>query len=176
MTIANSRKKWPIPDDILTPILSEMHKSLGKCCDNFIDYEWDLVKEQCGAEYAAAPREDVRRQGVNLRKRGVLGSVNGHGPGSRQPLSDEYKAVLRSAKFREYFDKVCQLFGGRCAVCNNGGKIEPHHRTYERLGCEEGMDCIPVCRKCHTPCDTRRRRQSQHPAERPLFTAGLNSP
>jgi hypothetical protein len=28
-------------------------------------------------------------------------------------------------------------------------KIEFHHRTYKRLGCERLLDIVPVCRECH---------------------------
>lgn len=169
LSVANRRIDWAVPDEVLEPILSAMHVELGKCCDNFIDYEWDRVKEKCGPDYAGVPRDDIRRQGVNLRKKGVLSSVNGHGPSKARPLSEEYKAILKSVKFRAYFIEVCELFGNRCAVCNNGGHLDPHHRTYERLGNETGMDCIPVCRKCHKVCDIRRQRQANRPTEATLF-------
>ncbi len=168
-SLTHAQGKPAIPDDILGPILSDMPRELEKCCDNFITYDWERIRQRCGVEFAGVPLDDLRRQGINLRKRGILRSVKGHGPSVAPKLSDEYKAVLASSEFRAYFDELCRIFGGRCAICNNGGHIEPHHRTYERLGREAEFDCIPVCRKCHKVCDPRRRRQAVRPQEPPLF-------
>jgi hypothetical protein len=38
----------------------------------------------------------------------------------------------------------------RCQVCNAGGHVDTHHRTYERIGKEEDADIIVLCRACHT--------------------------
>ena len=163
----NKRAKWAVPDDVMMPVVSNMHVDLSRCCDNFVTYELELLRERCGPKYAGVPLDDIRRQAINLRKRGVLSPVDGHGPSVTPALSDEYKAILKSPEFRDYFIKLSELFGCRCAVCNNGGHIEPHHRTYERLGHEDTFDCIPVCRKCHKVCDTRRRRQAARPDDSP---------
>ena len=48
---------------------------------------------------------------------------------------------LRMSKFREV--------GRRCQICNCGRRIEIHHRTYERLGCELLSDLTVLCRDCH---------------------------
>lgn len=39
--------------------------------------------------------------------------------------------------------------GERCQVCNAGGLLEVHHRTYERRGAELPGDLIVLCRSCH---------------------------
>lgn len=36
----------------------------------------------------------------------------------------------------------------RCAVCN-AGRIQLHHHTYDRLGCEQFSDVTPLCREHH---------------------------
>lgn len=154
------RKKWAIPDAVLTPILSSLQRELKKCCDSFITYDWDRVKEGCGADYGSVPLDDIRRQSINLRKRGVVGAVRGIGASKTPALSKEYRDALKRPEFRAYFDVLKIMFSNRCAICNTGGKLEPHHRTYENLGNEEGFDCIPVCQKCHKVCDVRRRRQA----------------
>jgi 5-methylcytosine-specific restriction endonuclease McrA len=37
----------------------------------------------------------------------------------------------------------------RCARCGWTGKLDLHHRTYERLGRERLTDLEPLCRHCH---------------------------
>ncbi len=37
----------------------------------------------------------------------------------------------------------------RCQLCNAGGEIHAHHRTYERRGCEEPADITVLCAVCH---------------------------
>lgn len=152
-------KNPPIPPEIICPIISRMHREKGYCCDNFIQYEWEQVREQCGPEYAGVPLDDVKRYGQNLRKASKLEPVNGHGATKMPELSQDYHEALKRPEFREIFAVVKALYDNRCAVCYCYGKLEPHHRTYERLGNELASDIIPVCRKCHKVCDVRRQRQ-----------------
>lgn len=37
----------------------------------------------------------------------------------------------------------------RCQVCNSGGKVDVHHRSYEHRGEERFSDVIILCRDCH---------------------------
>lgn len=37
----------------------------------------------------------------------------------------------------------------RCQLCNAGGEIHTHHRTYERWGNEEMSDLVVLCESCH---------------------------
>lgn len=37
----------------------------------------------------------------------------------------------------------------RCQVCNQGGWLDVHHRTYENRGDEYLADLIVLCRECH---------------------------
>lgn len=43
-----------------------------------------------------------------------------------------------------------KLHGGRCYVCGaNGVRLEIHHRSYRRIGCEKLNDLCLLCRDCH---------------------------
>jgi len=46
--------------------------------------------------------------------------------------------------------------GGRCQLCNTLGKLDLHHRTYERAGAEEWDDVIALCKTCHMQFHKRR--------------------
>ena len=37
----------------------------------------------------------------------------------------------------------------RCQLCNTGGSLQVHHRTYQRRGYERLDDLTVLCRKCH---------------------------
>ncbi len=60
-----------------------------------------------------------------------------------------YQEYLATAEWRKRRRKMVNLFDGRCQLCNEGGVLNVHHRTYERLGCELDADLIVLCRKCH---------------------------
>ncbi len=54
--------------------------------------------------------------------------------------SDEWKA-LREQKLFEA--------GGRCQLCNDAGRLNIHHRTYDRIFNELIGDLIVLCERCH---------------------------
>ena len=37
----------------------------------------------------------------------------------------------------------------KCQVCNAGGELHTHHRSYEHLGNEQDADLIVLCAGCH---------------------------
>jgi len=51
----------------------------------------------------------------------------------------------------------------RCQVCNHGGKLHVHHRTYDRLGNEDPEDLTVLCSICHTLFHVRGRWASKAP-------------
>jgi len=66
--------------------------------------------------------------------------------------------MIRRPRWFIFTRKVRAHWGNRCALCNDGGPLEVHHRTYERFGHEELTDCVPLCRKrCHPFADQARR-------------------
>jgi 5-methylcytosine-specific restriction endonuclease McrA len=45
--------------------------------------------------------------------------------------------------------KVLAEAAGHCRLCHAEARLEVHHATYQRLGCEHDTDLIPLCRDCH---------------------------
>ncbi len=148
-----------IPLETLVPILSEKQQVLGRCCDNFLTYDYEKVRELCGPEFASMPLDDVRRQCINARKKGLVVGVK-HGPSKRQPLSGELVRYYTSVEWKSYAERVKAYWGYRCCLCDSDKKLEVHHRSYERLYHELPTDCVALCSKCHKHADKRRRAES----------------
>lgn len=76
-----------------------------------------------------------------------------------------YNRFITSAGWRTSPARLEELeaSGFRCRVCNAGpedAQLEVHHRTYERLGCEETSDLTTLCSECHVVVtDSLRRRR-----------------
>jgi 5-methylcytosine-specific restriction endonuclease McrA len=61
-------------------------------------------------------------------------------PYSEYLQTDHWKAVRTQALARAHY---------RCQVCNSTGRLDVHHRTYDRRGQELPEDLIVLCRSCH---------------------------
>jgi 5-methylcytosine-specific restriction endonuclease McrA len=67
-------------------------------------------------------------------------------------------AELKTMRYAEYLASpewnlqrrtALRRAGGRCEACNRTGKLNVHHRTYERRGDEAADDLIVLCADCH---------------------------
>lgn len=148
-----------IPDEILIQAASKRQREYKKCVDNFVTYELEQLKADCGPDYAHVALDDVRIQSVNLRKRSKLGSVKGHGPGKITPPQNMIE-YYQTDHWKAFAKRVREFWKYRCAVCYSDDPLDVHHRTYARMGHEELTDAIAVCRNCHKACDLRRKRQA----------------
>lgn len=158
------KKEWKIPDAILAPIASRFQKEQKKTCDNFIQYAFEQIRQECGPLYAGVPLDDIRHQCVNLRKKGVLGSSQGKEASKpSDSVSDVPESILayyETPHWIEFSRTVRKHWDNHCALCNVKAQLDVHHRTYERLYSELMTDCVPLCRKCHRVADVRRKREA----------------
>ncbi len=60
-----------------------------------------------------------------------------------------YHAYLQSDAWHQKREFMLRRAGYRCQVCNKKGRLELHHRTYERLGEERMEDLLVLCSSCH---------------------------
>lgn len=60
-----------------------------------------------------------------------------------------YKEYLQSEHWKETRRQALKRAGFKCQLCNQGGMLDVHHRTYERRGEEKNSDLIVLCRPCH---------------------------
>lgn len=150
-----------IPRDIIIPILRKLQRELGKCVDSFSTNALERIKEGCGPLYAHIPLDDIRFQSINLRKSGLIGTVNSSLATKIKTTNKEYQEYLNSPEWKMFAQNIRAAWGYRCVLCNHPDlKISVHHRTYKNIGREEKTDCVPLCTPCHKFADRRRKREA----------------
>jgi 5-methylcytosine-specific restriction endonuclease McrA len=60
-----------------------------------------------------------------------------------------YSEYLRTDHWQDTRRRALRRADYRCHLCNSGGLLDVHHRTYENRGCEQSGDLIVLCRPCH---------------------------
>ena len=60
-----------------------------------------------------------------------------------------YPEYLQTAHWQAERQAAKERAHHRCQLCNRGGELHVHHRTYERLGAEEPQDLTVLCAECH---------------------------
>lgn len=60
-----------------------------------------------------------------------------------------YAEYLQTAHWKDTRRIALAYAGHRCQLCNGGGILHVHHRTYERLGEEMMSDLVVLCERCH---------------------------
>lgn len=60
-----------------------------------------------------------------------------------------YAEYLRTPEWQEARRRALYRAGYRCQTCNGQGRLDVHHRTYERRGNERNSDLTVLCRPCH---------------------------
>jgi hypothetical protein len=71
------------------------------------------------------------------------------GERTRQDNRAEYRLYLQSPHWQATRKAALERAGQRCQLCNRAGRLDVHHRTYERVGHEKPGDLTVLCRKCH---------------------------
>ena len=76
----------------------------------------------------------------------------------RQPTTPERLAELRTMPYRQYLRSwewqrkrrvALKLAGYQCRMCGETSRLQVHHKTYERRGCEKMNDLVVLCDGCH---------------------------
>ncbi len=60
-----------------------------------------------------------------------------------------YKDYLQTPEWAAKRSEMLNRAGHRCQLCNRAGRLEVHHRTYERRGSELEGDLFVLCANCH---------------------------
>jgi hypothetical protein len=81
-------------------------------------------------------------------------------------LTPERLAQLKAMPYADYLKTQewirrrivhLQAVDYRCQLCNGNERLQIHHRTYERLGCERWSDLLVLCGECHALFHKHRR-------------------
>lgn len=66
------------------------------------------------------------------------------------PRKFNYQAYLRSEKWNQKRKAVLKRDNYKCQLnYRHTGRLELHHKTYERIGKERLSDLITLCSDCH---------------------------
>lgn len=69
----------------------------------------------------------------------------------KKTREEEYRAYMRSERWRALRRKVIERDGDRCKLCRRSRrKLEVHHLTYVRFGRERLEDLALICQRCHS--------------------------
>lgn len=68
-----------------------------------------------------------------------------------------YQEYLLSPKWKQKRSKKLKQAGYKCQKCGSVGKLECHHKTYERLYKERLADLEILCEACHVEADKVRK-------------------
>lgn len=60
-----------------------------------------------------------------------------------------YADYLKTTHWRTVRAAAIERAGYACQVCRSGKRLNVHHNSYARLGCEEREDVIVLCETCH---------------------------
>jgi 5-methylcytosine-specific restriction endonuclease McrA len=60
-----------------------------------------------------------------------------------------YHEYLQTPHWIKLRDEHLKRSKYRCQICNKSGKLNVHHRTYERKGEEDYNDLVTLCEDCH---------------------------
>ena len=72
--------------------------------------------------------------------------------------SNFYREYMLSPQWREKRLAALRRARFRCEICGREGRLEVHHKNYDRLGHERLGDLLVCCPGCHKWADRRRKR------------------
>jgi hypothetical protein len=68
---------------------------------------------------------------------------------NRNGARREYDLYLSSPHWRSLTARIKLARGSKCERCGATERLDTHHLTYDRLGCERDEDLMVLCRECH---------------------------
>jgi len=77
----------------------------------------------------------------------------------------EYAEYLQSDHWKAMREAALERAGRKCQTCAATHRLEVHHNTYARIGCEDMTDLVVLCRECH----------AMHRKEPPLDIARMST-
>jgi len=61
----------------------------------------------------------------------------------------DYNEYINSDKWRDRRNKILKRDGFVCQRCKAWKNLQVHHLTYDRLGFENDLDLVTLCKSCH---------------------------
>ena len=73
----------------------------------------------------------------------------------------DYRDYINSKAWKIKRLERIKLDGYRCQICGTTRRLNVHHLTYIRLGCEDLDDLITLCESCHERVHEEMRREKK---------------
>jgi len=127
----------------------------------------DRIANEVGTSKSSAIKyiKELERHGLIYKERKGLGRTNRYHFVTHEWMSpakrpSNYAEYLQSDHWKDLSEKKRKEAKYLCQLCNEGGILNVHHRTYDNLGNEDLADLIVLCEPCHgkfhdIPEDTR---------------------
>lgn len=91
--------------------------------------------------------------------------------------SSPYASYLKSSAWKRVRKAAIARVHGICERCGRteySRRLEVHHKTYERLGCERSDDLVVLCTECHQRADALRAKRTKESQDKRLWDARLD--
>lgn len=95
-----------------------------------------------------AQKEEFARYSSEAKARRLSEAANDE-PIEYDTTTMRYRDYLQTDEWQVRRAAALRNADNRCQVCNSGGRLNVHHRTYERRGIELESDLTVLCADCH---------------------------
>lgn len=152
---------WSVPEIAVDALLERLGTTAGMARKDGI---WGTIATgtcaACSADIVATSRTAALKEPPEIcaecRDRAQRAHWEGHDRRVEQRLAelDELRSMpyvdyLQTRHWQMVRQQALRRARWACQVCNAAARLDVHHRTYERVGCEEPADVIALCRPCH---------------------------
>ena len=101
----------------------------------------NIYCDDCEAKQAARSAEyKKKRESEQAEQRAALNHLK----------TMPYPQYLKSEHWQDLRRRMLKRASFACQLCNSKGRLNVHHRTYERRGQEPYSDLIVLCENCHS--------------------------
>lgn len=113
----------------------------------------------CGKDY-----KEFNSQCIEQKNREIFEKIEKEKSDKIETLrAMPYKEYLKTEHWSYMRKKKLRWVDYKCQLCNSEDKLEVHHRTYENLGCEEWIDLVVLCHRCHTEFfESRQKKEKEN--------------
>ncbi len=121
---------WPVEGMLLSPggIMHRIRETVGEVLP-------ELIATSPRCQRSLGIMEERRKRAIDKWR--------------RSRFSEAYSNYLLSPAWVKFRTVILEERGRKCQKCDSPERLEVHHLTYERLGCEKRADVMVLCKPCH---------------------------
>lgn len=139
------------PDGCCTGTIND--EGFCRTCERFWSEKGEDWIEHAERIRHELPVESLSVGDFRCTERGCSGTIGSRARCTRCGKNLYYE-YLGSARWKHLRHEAVKAAKYRCQLCNSGGPLNVHHRTYRRVGSDEEIsDLIVLCKECHKGFD-----------------------